>query len=189
MSIGISNPHIEKATDGSPHLTRLPRIRIVAVMMFVIGGNTAFCCQAAEPAPVVLQWNAEVGGSPVETHLAPDGRFLMAMFSGGQVVRWNLATGKRMPGADFTNDNPAVKGRTSELWFENCRVLSAAFSVSGTTKLAPRMIGSIDPTTGKFKSAPFEFDKSLLASNSGGSMPAWGPISWGGMAQRASWAG
>ena len=33
MSIDISYPHIEKATDGSPHLKRLPRIRVAQIVM------------------------------------------------------------------------------------------------------------------------------------------------------------
>lgn len=116
---------------------------------------------AADPAPVIIQWNAEVLGKPVDVVWSTDGRFVTASWAKGEIIRWNASTGKRMPSDEFTTDQAIMKGRTSELWFKHCRILSPAFSPSGTTKLASRSIGIADPASGKIKAIPFEFEKSF----------------------------
>ncbi len=129
-------------------------------LAWILAASTE-CAQAADPAPVIIQLNAEVLGKPVDVVWSTDGRFVTASWAKGEIIRWNASSGKRMPSDDFTTDQPLMKGRTAELFFKHCRILSPAFSASGTTKLASRMIAVADPATGKIKTIPFEFEKSF----------------------------
>lgn len=143
-----------------------PHLLTVAMLVVMAWGMSTGADRAhsADSVPVVIQLNAEVLGPPVDTVLSPDSRFLLASWSTGTMLRWDLSTGKLMPAEGFTTDQPLMKGRTTDLWFKNCRVLSSAFSVSGTTKLSGRSIASVALASGKIKSVPFEFDKSFRFS-------------------------
>lgn len=116
---------------------------------------------AADPAPVIIQLNAEVLGKPADVVWSTDGRFVTASWAKGEIIRWNASTGKRMPSDNFTTDQAIMKGRIPDLWFKHCRILSPAFSPSGSTKLAARSIAVADPATGKIKTIPFEFEKAF----------------------------
>src|SRR5690348_6285268 len=74
---------------------------------------------AAEPAPVIMQLNAETLGKPVDVVLSTDGRFVTASWAQGEIIRWNSSTGKRMPSDDFKTDRAIMKGRISDLWFKH----------------------------------------------------------------------
>lgn len=142
------------------HKSRL--LTCMGLLAFVGMVSASACCtHAADPAPVIMQLNVEALGKPVDVVLSTDGRFVTASWAKGEIIRWNTSTGKRMPSDNFTTDQAIMKGRTSELWFKHCRILSSSFTTSGTTKLAGRAIGVADPASGKIKSIPFEFDKSF----------------------------
>jgi WD40 repeat protein len=141
--------------SARPHASTVA-ILVVAALGVLSGVDRAY---SADSAPTVIQLNAEVLRAPVDTVLSPDGKIILASWGDGTILRWNVSTGKLMPTDGFTIDQPLMKGRIADLWFKNCRVLSSAFSVSGTTKLSGRSIASVALATGKIKSVPFEFGK------------------------------
>lgn len=123
------------------------------------------CCVAVDPAraaearPVIvqqLQQEKESKSEPRELVLSRDGRYLLAVWP-KSALRWDLTTGKPAATTDFQTEQAQLKNRAREVLFKNAGAFGKVFSNAGSVKDPKGLVATIDPTTGKVKTAPFEY--------------------------------